>query len=267
MKDYAILVMSCDKNLDVLHLFFKQFEINWNECDVPVYIGLEKITEVNLKKTTYTVINSANFNWGERFKETLSKIPQSTILLFLDDFIIEKPVDSKRIAILVKEMRKNQIANISFSIIRTDSKNKKSEEIVGFEKRNCNGRYLVNLQAGLWNKDILMKLIRKTDSPWTAEYYGSIRARKFSDKKFYSQIPGVDSPVIYNNGFLIIQGYVNEEEEKRLENIISCNDFLAKDRRRIKNPKELRKKSIINSIKIKLDLFFKLVLFYLGRDI
>lgn len=266
MNDYDVLIMSCDKNLDVVNILLEQINIHWSNINRKLFVGMEHIDKID-SPIVSKVLTSDSKEWGSRFIETLSKLENDYVFLILDDYIVEETVDYERINEILKFMKENNVANASFSVIRTDKKYE-NINLYGFEKRYKKGKYLLNLQAGIWNKKVLISLLKPSDTPWTAEYYGSIRAKKISDNyKFISQVPNINGPYIYNNGFLIVQGYINLEEKLRLEQKIGKKLNFITPRNEIKNPMELRKKSIINRLMIKIDLFLKNIEFIFGKDI
>lgn len=266
MKNYDVLVMSCDKNLDVTTILLEQIYKHWPNINNSVFVGMEKIDTIKSPVVSKVITSDAR-EWGQRFIETLNQLDNEYVLLILDDYIVEEAVDVKRIEQILKYMKENHVANASFSVIRTDNKYE-SIDLYGFEKRYDKGKYLLNLQAGLWNKKVLLSLLKPNDTPWTAEYYGSIRARKISHQyQFISQVPNIKGPYVYNNGFLIIQGYLNLEEKHRLEQIIGNKLIFVTARKEVKNPSELRKKSLVSRLMIKVDLFIKHIEFMIGKDI
>ena len=83
--------MSCDKNHKLLSLFLDFFSKNWADCPYPVYVSTEK-RQIN--HSLAISLNSSTSFWGQRLLECLAAIPTELVILVLDDFLIEKSVNS-----------------------------------------------------------------------------------------------------------------------------------------------------------------------------
>lgn len=212
-ENCSILVLSCDKNINVVKIFLDFFWKNWPECNYPLYIGLEK-EKADFEKAT-TILSEKNA-WSQRVKEYLEHIDSDHVLLILDDFIIEKKVDDSTIDKVLHIMEEqNNIANIALADIY-DKRNQLTE-FEHLRERKWNGNYLVNMQIGIWKKDILLLLLKNNESPWQTELYGSIRARKLKRYRFLCLDSDKHMPIKYNRGWLLVRGAWNGNEIKRLK--------------------------------------------------
>lgn len=208
-----ILILSCDKNISVLNIFFRFFRDNWPQCEMPVYVGLEK-HEMHLEGCE--VFFSDETQWAKRVKGYLERMKCRFVLLILDDFIIEDKVDSERVDGLCKIMIEHpDIANISMADIY-DERNM-TTEFANLVERKHNGNYLLNMQIGIWDREILLSLLQDKETPWQTELYGSIRARKLKNKRFLCLDDDKHMPIKYNRGWLIVRGAWNGNEIKRLQ--------------------------------------------------
>ena len=208
MKDNkcTILVNSCDSYEDLWNPFFKCLTENWK--NIPYEIVLN--TETKAYKceycpvTTFQLYKNNKVAWGKRLIDTLKKIKSKYVIMLLDDFFLQSPVDTKTLNQCIKWMDKDE--NIAvFSFWRTRGKNIKSEKYANFEKRPVDGEYRFNCQAAIWRRDRLIKFIRKHESPWDWELLGSIRSRRYKDE-FYSSIEGTPHVFDYYTGGVIHRG-------------------------------------------------------------
>ena len=208
----GILVLSCDKNISVLNIFFQFLKENWPQCDMPIYVGLEK-GEIQVEGCD--VLHSDETQWAKRVKGYLESMECQFVLLILDDFIIEEKVDNKKVESFCKIMLDNpNIVNISMADIY-DPRNM-ATEFDDLVERKKNGNYLLNMQIGIWNREILLSLLKDKENPWQTELYGSIRARKLRNKRFLCLDDDKHMPIKYNRGWLIVRGAWNGNEIKRL---------------------------------------------------
>lgn len=214
MKNYncSVLVLSCDKNISLLKILFDFLDRNWVDCPFEMYVGLEK---ADIKFDRVKTLISDNRGWGGRLYDYLNDIKTDFVMLILDDFLPEKSVKTNEVLHYLELMKKNDnIATISFADIY-DDKNI-FDESIGLCRRPVNANYLLNLQVGIWDVDILRYLLKDDESPWQTELFGSIRARKLKDKSFLCLRSDEESPYRYNRGWLMVRGVWNGNEIKRL---------------------------------------------------
>ena len=211
-KDCAVLILSCDKNEGLLNIFFDFYKKNWPDCPYETYLGIEK------KNITYEGIISLKSNrkpWASRVLDYLNSISAGYVLIILDDFILEEKAETEEIVKYHEYMKANdRIVTISLADIY--DKNNYDCEYKGLVRRTKKANYLLNMQVGIWNKEILKELMRENESPWQTELYGSIRARKLEDYFFLCLRSDADSPYKYGRGLLMVRGAWTGKEIKRL---------------------------------------------------
>ena len=213
----SVLVVGCDKHKNLLDRFFKSFYQFVDPSDVDVYISLERIA-YSYGSENITVFNEpdSRLNWCGRVKNCVRQIPAKSILLMLDDFIIESPVDMDMIRRLANEIAAHdEIAH--FALTTVPMKNASSQKFYDhFYLRAQYGRYKTTLQCGIWNRDELIDLLNDKESPWQYEIFGNIRSY-LSARKYYALDDKANKPIEYNDGWFALQGKLNEVEVKRLE--------------------------------------------------
>ena len=106
MMDCSVLIMSCDKNHKLLSLFLDFFSKNWSDCPYPVYVSTEK-RQIN--HSLAITLNSSTLLWGQRLLECLETIPTEFVILVLDDFLIEKSVNSRTVFDYVDVLKQNAL--------------------------------------------------------------------------------------------------------------------------------------------------------------
>lgn len=215
--NYSILIVSCDKNiklLDVFFAFFKRFYMLPE--NTPVYLSMEEST-YQYDGLNIHVINDTCGNWSLRVKNALNHITEDATLLLLDDFIIESPVLINEIERLSKAIHENtDIAH--FALTTVPMRNESDVVYYGkYFKRHRFGNYKTTLQAGLWRTEILKRLLNDGESAWQFEIYANIRSYVLN-KSFYAVTSKELKPIAYNEGLFCVQGKQNEEEVVRLSN-------------------------------------------------
>lgn len=212
----AILIASCDKNKKLLDIFFRYFQRFWNDCEYPVYVSLEA-EDYHIDGMPIEVINdTAVKSWSSRIKNCLQKIDADTVILFMDDFILEGYVNQEQIKRYIQYLDKRTAA-----IILAEVPNEKNEMYSAYPDlvlRSRYARYKTSLQCGIWNKKVLLNLLTDNEDPWEFEIFGNIRSF-LCDKEFYALADNKNMPIPYHNGLFLVQGMVNMEEKNRLEDL------------------------------------------------
>lgn len=212
----SILILSCDKNIKLLELFFIFFNKYWQDCPYEIYISLEKCKNINANRKVNIINYNRNMNWSERVKDALNNIPTENVIIMLDDFLIEAKVNNSEIIKLDNVLSENGIANILLTEIIGENTSQKSI-LSKYALRAKYGRYKTALQCGIWNKEILIRLLKDRETPWEFEIFGNIRSFKINER-FFALEDNSKKPILYNDGFFIVQGKVNKSEKNRLEN-------------------------------------------------
>lgn len=238
--DYSVLVVSCDKYIRLLDVFFKYFKRFCKLDGVPLYLSVEKKT-YEYEGLDITVLNDFNGSpWSKRVKEALKKINTKSVLLLLDDFIIESTVDTDEIEKLA-ELIEEDDSIAHFALTTVPMKNASDEIYYGrYYKRYKFGRYKTTLQAGMWNREELISVLSDSDNAWQTEVYANIRSY-LSNRDYFAIADKNLKPIDYNDGFFCVGGKQNENEIKRLseklgedlhvEGIESNNGIVIRDGR------------------------------------
>ena len=221
MESVAVLIMSCDKNTWLLNPFFETFFRMGGNNFKNIYLSIEK-KNYKYKSFDITVINEyEQRTWCYRMKKALQHIEQELVLILLDDFILEKPINFDILNRYIMYMKKDNLNNIILTPVENEL-NCNDSIYKELYHRNRYGRYKTSLQCGLWNKQILLDLINENESAWEFEIFGNIRSFLLVNK-FYAIKSIAEKPLEYNDGFLMIQGKVNLDEKERLEKLLGIN--------------------------------------------
>ncbi len=206
----AVLVLSCDKYAFIAKQCVSILHKQWPDCPANLYV-LTETSNINGAKN----INVNNSCWSNRLIECLKQITEQIILIILDDFWIEEPVNTSLVGKYVREIKKDQkIGNIGFSAM--PGQNFKNT-IIGCSSRTRKPWSLLNYQIGLWRKENLLLILKAGENPWQSEIFGSVRTRMFPWMEFYCLKNDSDSPFAYDKGWLVVRGKWNMREAKRIE--------------------------------------------------
>ena len=215
MQTLGILIASCDKNEWLLKVFFEQFKKFWPQCPYKIYLSMERKTFDYQDIDIISITHETEIGWCERTKRALQQMQEDYVLVLLDDFIIEEQVNECLLEYYLGILRDNNLSNI----ILTPVLNERNYSICMYESlyhRHRFGRYKTSLQCGLWRKSILEELLIAGENAWEFEIFANIRSFLLKDS-FYAVKNNKCKPIVYNDGFFVVQGRVNLIEKKRLE--------------------------------------------------
>lgn len=173
----SVIVNSCDKYEDAWYPFFELVKKYWKDCSFPFFLNTENkfYKHPGMDITTINYVPSIDKNtWGDRMLQCIDKIDTPFVILFLEDFFLQQPVDEQELDSCISMMEENEnIVAIYFKQIEGYTNQYEFND--KYYHMAENKRYKLNLQAGLWRTEILKQLISKDDSPWSLEEEGCAR--------------------------------------------------------------------------------------------
>ena len=237
----TLLINSCDSYEDCWNPFFKLLKKYWADIKLPIILNTEtkKYFDNDLDIICPTVACNLNYSlkWGERLIKTLEFVNTKFILMMLDDFFITDYVKEEEILYLINIMESENISNILLNDAPGPNKSTKYDFL--FE-RGAKVNYKFSLQAGLWEKDVLIKYIRKHESPWDTEIWATKRAWKTTDK-FYCINTSKMKPITYFDTGVIARGkWIKDKilklsEKENLKIDFSKRGFYSQEKKSLKN--------------------------------
>lgn len=216
-----ILVLSCDKYSYLWPTFFTLLD-KYYPNHPEVYLSTEQ------KQCKYCkTINTKSDVWTTRYQNALRQIPDDYILVLLEDFFIRQPVDEKRINESLELMKKNKkIAVCNFELqYRKGIEN----AYPGYDVQKNNQVYLNSCQPSLWNKEILINRLEKSQDAWEWEtsVINSPYLHLINNTGKYIIDIGYRHQSIKGDGWGVTRGRLSQE----------CQDFLKTEGLEIKKHK------------------------------
>lgn len=190
----TLLVMSHDSRDDLWEGFFTALTAQWPELDMPIvlYTGLKSYSFPGLEIKCFGLRTDYDPPWGERIREALKQIDTEYILLMMDDFWLDGPVDDAFFCKCLRDMEENpDVAVLNFK--PASGSNIRDGRFQRFERRPQRGEYRFNCQVAIWRRKRLIKFILPCESSWEWETQGSIRSGRYRDG-FYTLTEG-ETPV------------------------------------------------------------------------
>ncbi len=233
MKNYCILINSCDAYKDAWPFFFYLLKQNWQGEMPRIYMNTETFTASADGFDIVTLNSDPSLGWGERLISSLERIPEDYVLMMLEDFYYENPIDIKTIDQCCEALVNNPDI-LSFQLKPCDevahgNSLEKGERFSGFSIRKKFGGYILAAIPTLWRKTDLMKLTNNKDTPWEWEFFGTRRTWLYG-KKVYCRLNDASKVFDYDDvhGGAIHRGkwvgYKMEELEKKYDYKLDYGD-------------------------------------------
>lgn len=203
----AFLLSTCDSYEDTWDPFFRLLGKYWPSIPMNVYINTETKNYVPTVVLPFDVVScntSTTIPWSQRLLNVLDMIPEEYVFMVLDDFFLQSPVKDEYFDQLIKMLDVDyNIASIQLKAARLIQEGKKEnidDTTLRISEIDNNG-WKTHFVPTIWRKSILKKWLRKHETIWGFELYGSQRARIW---KYKEKVLAVDSPVIFD--YLWIDG-------------------------------------------------------------
>lgn len=192
MIDAALLVASCDKYSDLWEPFFTLFHRHWPDCPFPIFLGSNR-RSYNGEKVTPICVGQ-DVSWADNLQKMLDHIPFRRVILFLEDFLMVRRVDTQAIQDLLGVVQEEDLACLRLYPHPPPSRRLRGKPGLGELRRGDD--YRVSTQVAIWDVGTLRALAWPGLSAWDFEIIGSLASNEMS-AKFW----GVYEPVIdYRNG-------------------------------------------------------------------
>lgn len=208
--DVAFVLSSCDKCSDLWEPFFTLLRRYWIGFDYQVYLCTDS------KQFSFEGFDifcplqmSVGSTWSENLMALLTKVKEEYVLLMLDDFWLKADVDVERLLRYEKIMMEDKDVGFVCLVhqLEPSLENPLSKEYPDLIEYGPETLYRVTTQVGLWRRNYLQSLLRKHESAWWFEMFGSKRSRK----SYYMSYVVKDSVFSYDDGGVLFRGsYVSE---------------------------------------------------------
>jgi hypothetical protein len=216
---FSIVVVTSDNYSSLLDGFFHYLKKNWPNNPFEIFLSLESQEYKN--DMNLNIVYNHTSDWSKRLHQTLKNVQTKFVILFLDDYWILKKVDQEMLTKILDYTLKNDLSYISYSRNLLNSPHKlnsvlNKDDIFFYSVDNSldDTKYLVSAEY-IYNKNMLMNLLRKNESAWEFENNASYRLSKvynFGNHRFYAR----KNPLSYLDGGIIHKGEITDIAQKIL---------------------------------------------------
>ncbi len=176
VKNYTILILSCDNYSDAWEPLAKSFELFWPDCPFPIYLCTEE------KAFHHSLIKNIQIgkkmNWGRMMCHALRKVAAPNIIYMQEDYLLKGPIKSAAIFDLLEWYERFGASYLRFIPYPPPDKLLKENPEIG--SINKNNKYLTSLQTAVWKKEMLQEIILEDDTNDSFERLSYERAQEFN---------------------------------------------------------------------------------------
>ena len=178
-KSVAVVVNSCDAYSDLWDLFFLCLSDYWPGCNYLIVLNTESKNYLLPASMSFDVaVHNHKLKekdlWGARLIATLKDITADFVIMLYDDFLLNAPVNKKRIKASVDLISSNPEIDVVY-LTKLLGVKKSPARDDGLAMVEPKADYRLNSAPAIWRKEALMKYTGVKDNPWAWEYFGSYR--------------------------------------------------------------------------------------------
>jgi hypothetical protein len=176
----TVLVNSTDSYDDCWPPFFALFGRYWADCPYPVVLNTERKQfswpGLDLRSTRVAATGAVDQpTWSQCLDRALDECATDVVLYLQEDYFLNAPVRSDVVARLIDVVRAGDADCVQLHEASSPGPWVRTDDDVW--EVAASAPYRLSLQAGLWRRSALRRLVRPHETPWQLEAWGSKRAR------------------------------------------------------------------------------------------
>lgn len=171
-KTAALLISSCDAYEDLWKPFFTFLFRYWPDCPFPIYLIANHISYPDPR--VQTIILGDDIDWAANTRMALEKIESPYIIYLHEDFFLNNRVSNDRIMGLLAYVRQRNAGYLRlYPVPGPDTASVDNPNVGEIAKGS---EYRTSLQAAIWNRKVMLSLLKDGENAWQMETNGSIRS-------------------------------------------------------------------------------------------
>ncbi len=185
MGDLTILVNTSDGFEDCWAPFFELFARYWPDCPYPIVLNTEtrapRFDALPVRCAQVALGEARRLSWSECLARCLDGIATPFVLYLQEDYFLEAPVQQQYIETFLDELRGGRADVVRLMECGGSGPWHPTAHPLLWEV-DPHAQYRIALQAALWRRSTLRTQLRRHESPWQLEVFGSARARRRGDR-------------------------------------------------------------------------------------
>lgn len=168
--DCTVLVTSCDGYHDVENPFITLWRKFWPDCPFETVLLSETVPCAGFDRV---ILTGKGKCWCEMLTEALDQIRTPYVILLMNDYYLEAPVDTANILRRLDQAKAYGAANLRLMPNPPGRRAFRADEGCDLLEYPRNAAYCVTCQTGIWNLEYLRGLAARNRSAWEFERFGS----------------------------------------------------------------------------------------------
>lgn len=198
-NDVALLVVSCDAYQDLWHPYFHCLFKYWPDCPYPIFHGSNFLAYPDLRVKSIKI--GPDLDYSSNLLAMLHQIESPWLILWIEDRLLSSPIKTERLTNLIDLAQKHQAGYFKLSASTPWAFTKDKKQEMGPLPKGI--KYRATIGLALWNKDVLIRLLRSGESAWEIERNGSLRSNSFVEPFYCLSTNVISNPPISNVHILI----------------------------------------------------------------
>lgn len=178
-SNMAILISSCDKYSDVWDPFFAFFFKYWKDCPYNIYLLTNHLEYEHPKVKSICVGDDRD--WSSSFRKAINAIPEQYLMVLIEDYFLLNDVKTGELKVLFNYIIENNVAY--FRLFPCPGPEDDSDLVAGHKvgKILPGEEFRTSLQAAIWDKALIDKILIDGESAWEFEVDGTKRSDSMED--------------------------------------------------------------------------------------
>jgi len=168
----AVLLVSCDSYSDLWPLCTSMLKRFWSDCPYPIYLVSNETASIEGLRNLAV---GRDRGWSANLISALESVPEEYVFLFLEDLILERPVDTDGFIRVFDWFKAQQGSCLRMRPV--PSPDQPCNEMVGICTKGS--LYRASTVMTVWRKSVLLPLLDPHESAWEFEIRGSERSDRF----------------------------------------------------------------------------------------
>ena len=171
----CLFVSSSSNTVDVFQSVSRSFDVYWSDCHYPKFVGM---TSSGSFPGWICVAANAQSDWRGELREQICKLPPDIthVLLFLDDFFLTSPVDTRQVDLALTQAISLSAAYFRLVPRQSSAIYRAFRALSDRRLRSCvewlssTEPYPSALQVALWERSHLSRMLEDAGSIWQFEH-------------------------------------------------------------------------------------------------
>ncbi len=181
MRDTGVFICSSDSRRDVLDRVIPSVFKHWTDCPYPVYAGLN--SNPGQLPGIVPVLAPVS-DWRTELACQLRQLHEQRLIVFLDDFLIEAPVQQERMDELLREFEQQRLSYLRLLPLGRSLAQRIGEigrpPAMDIQSISETRPFFSSLQVAIWERGHLLAMLDAPGSIWDFEHQKLVGARHFA---------------------------------------------------------------------------------------